>query len=191
MPRGSEKPNEFKRYRQTLKALYLAAVGAGVLLLAASVLMELYFRPVVKLPGPILSAANPDPENLLRCHDDVVSLYEDLAGVPIRLLSLPLEHKRDEVLPRWEEFSKAWLARWERVNAWCRFSELADSHLGEAYNRMAEIHGDLYTMRLKYHSLLIRFDGELAGELARLKSGLESSRNLLSISQGAGDERAR
>lgn len=190
MSRGSEKANEFKRYRQVLTALYITAISAGFLLLAASVVKELFFRPVVQLHEPILPADNPDPQNLLRCYHDVASLYEDLGRITTQLLDLPPTQGRTDLIRQWEEFSQSWLMRWERVNAWCRFSELADTHLGEAYDRMAVIHGDLPAMRLKYQSLLVRFDDTQAAELARVRRELDRSRMLLDRAQGASDEKA-
>jgi hypothetical protein len=190
LPRGSEKVNEFRRYRQLLTALYLGTVSVGFLLLAASVVKELFFRPVVQLHGPVLSAENPDSESLLRCNDEVTSLYEDLDQTTLRLIASPSQRQRTDIIAQWEEFSRSWLRRWDRVDAWCRFSELKDTRMGEGYDRMARIHGDLPAMRLKYQSLLVRFDEEQAAELARMRRSLASSRELLRRAQGASDEEA-
>lgn len=190
MPRGPEKANEFKRYRQFLAALYSSAISAGFLLLAISVVKELFFRPVVQLQEPMLSAEHPDPQSLLQCNHDVSSLYEDLGRITSQLLELPHTHERIDINGQWEEFSRSWLTRWEQVGAWCRFSELADTHLGEAYDRMARIHSDLPAMRLKYQSLLVRFDKHQAAELARMRRDLKRSRELLQGSQGASGEEA-
>jgi hypothetical protein len=40
---------------------------------------------------------------------------------------------------------------------------------------MAQVHSDLPAMRLKYQSLLVRFDDEQAAELVRMRRALESS----------------
>lgn len=125
-----------------------------------------------------------------RCNHDVTSLYEQLSRTALRLLALPQQHERTDIIPQWEEFSRSWLTRWERVNAWCRFPELADTHMGEAYDRMAQIHGDLPALRLKYQSLLVRFDRQQAAELARIRRDLEYTVRLLERTQGASDEEA-
>jgi hypothetical protein len=41
---------------------------------------------------------------------------------------------------------------------------------------MARVHGDLRAMRLKYQSLLVRFDEEQSGELRRMQRALKRSR---------------
>jgi hypothetical protein len=193
LPHGAEKANEFKRYRQILGVLYSAVIGLGFLLLAASVVKELFFRPVVQLQGPVLSAENPSLEDLLRCHRDVLGMYQDLDRVTARLVSQPLRGREGDdrdVIGEWETFSREWLTRWERVNAFCRFSELADTSMGAAYDRMAQVHGALPVMRLKYQSLLVRFEDEQAAELSRMRRDLERSEKLLRELQDAHEERA-
>lgn len=173
---ASEKPNEFKRYRQVLAALYMGTVAAGFILLATSVVKQLFFRPVVKLDGPVLSATNPDPADLMRCNRDVLDLYNALGDEVSHLLSVPRDGERGDLGRRWESFSREWLREWDEVNAFCRFEELSDSGMDPHYNRMARVHGDLRAMRLKYQSLLVRFDDEQAAELARMRQALDKSR---------------
>lgn len=175
-----EKPNEFHRYRQVLAALYITAVVAGFLLLGVSVAKQLFFRsPVVELQGPVLSPDEPDPQQLLRCNDDVMALFTQLGDNVATLLSGPAHDERGQPGARWEAFSREWMRRWDEVDARCRFSELADSDLGVAYDRMARVHGDLPAMRLKYQTLLVRFDDEQAAELARMRRALNLSREVL------------
>ena len=172
----SEKPNEFKRYRQVLAALYMGTVAAGFVLLALSVVKQLFFRPVAKLDGPVLSASEPDPADLLRCNRDVFDLYDGLGDEVSQLLAVPRDGQRGDLGRRWESFSRQWLYEWDQVNAFCRFEELSDSGMDPLYNRMARVHGDLRAMRLKYQSLLVRFDDEQAAELARMRQALDRSR---------------
>lgn len=219
LPHGADKPNEFKRYRQALEALYITVVALGFLLLAASVVRELFFRPVVQLQGPVLSAENPTREDLMRCHQDVQTLYRDLDRVALKLLALPVRKQEnairsiaDDPLPKafrdavgtylnantavditdvWEKFSQDWSARWDVVNAFCRFSELEETGMGQAYDSMADVHGTLPTMRLKYQNLLVRFDDEQAAELSLMKRELQRSKLLLRRdTQGASEEQA-
>jgi hypothetical protein len=62
------------------------------------------------------------------------------------------------------------------TNAQCGFSELADTNLGVAYDRLAQVHGDLQIMWHKYQSLVVRFDDEQAAELVRMRLALDRSR---------------
>lgn len=212
MPRGTEKPSEFKRYQQALAVVYVAVIGAGTLLLAASVVRELLFRPVAQLPFPdaasaneraAISAAEPSAEirtsKLLRCHREVSALLDQLnaqASTRLRAPIGPLTGPDDErALPAdWQPFAASWRQRWSAVNAWCRFSELSHTHMGEAYDRMAEVHATLSVIELKYQSLLARFERELAADLVDLQRSLGRSRRLLSDdleTQGTDHERAR
>lgn len=180
MPRDAAKPNEFKRYRQGLASLYLAVAGAGILLLAASVARQLLFhQPRVALRGPVLSADDPNPAELVRCNQDVTDLLLRMGAVTADLLAAPTVGRADDLGRRWEDFSRTWLDDWDEVNQRCRFGELAGTTLGLAYDRMARVHGDLPAMRLKYQSLLVQFDDEQAAELARMRRALDQSRAAL------------
>jgi hypothetical protein len=197
--KGSEKFNEFRRYRQVLAGLYIGTVTAGFLLLAVSVARQLLFRsPAVQLAGPVLSSEDPDPALLLACNDQVAGLFRELGDATTRLMAIPAAHgdgessARHEISARWETFSREWLHRWDVVNARCSFSQLADTHLGTAYDRMAKVHGDLPAVRLKYQSLLVRFEAELSAELARMHRALALSREGLSErAEQASDEAHR
>jgi hypothetical protein len=169
--------SEFRRYRQVLTALYLVFAAAGVLLLAGSVVKELFFRrPAVELPLSAIVADDPTPSQLLECHGLVLGLLSKLGRETCELLALPPSGSRSELPARWEKFSRAWHDEWDDANARCRFSELADTTLGVAYDRLAQVHGDLQTMRHKYQSLVVRFDDEQAAELARMRRALDLSR---------------
>ena len=183
MSLDSKRPSEFheipeyRRYRQVLTALYLITAAAGFALIASSVFKELFFRrPAVELPASVISADDPDPEDLLECHRRVLDLLTKLGHKTCELLALPPSGSRSELPARWEEFSRDWRGEWDVANARCRFSELADTKLGVAYDRLAQVHGDLQTMRQKYQSLVVRFDDEQAAELARMRHALDLSR---------------
>lgn len=177
MPRGTEKVNEFKRYRQILAALYIGAISLGFLLLAASVVSELFF-----------------PNDLARCHRDVADLHDELGRVPPRLLALAGEDRSSEIMPRWQAFSEEWLKRWDQIAARCQLGEPtsvgteSSIHGGEARKRLARAHSELPAMRLEYQSLLVRFHSEQAADLARLKRDLALSRSLLKRADGGADE---
>lgn len=178
MSKGSEKSNEFRRYRQALAAIYLTTIAGGFALLAVSVAVELFMRPHVELDGPVLSAQNPDPAMLLACNQSVQKLYDDLGNETTRLLEAPRRTDADDLGRAWERFGRDWIREWHRVDAMCRFEDLSGS-MGEPYDRMAQVHGDLRAMRLKYQSLLVHFDDEQADELREMRRALARSRNAL------------
>jgi hypothetical protein len=164
--------------------VYLVTALAGFALLSASIVKELFFRrPAVELPRSALSADDPAPEDLLECQNSVLGLLTQLGNKTCELLALPPSGDRSELPARWEDFSRAWRDEWDVTDARCRFSELADTQkgaaMGVAYDRLAQVHGNLPTMRLKYQSLLVRFDDEQAAELARMRRALDLSREAL------------
>lgn len=180
MSEESRKSTEFRRYRQALTGLYILVAGAGATLLTASVIEQLLFRrPPVELGAPAVSERDPDPAVLLRCNQDLLDLLLRLGSVTARLLAQPLAGDHPRLAAQWEEFSEQWSRDRDEVDARCRFSELADARLGVAYDRMAQVHGDLPTIRLKYQSLIIRFDEEQAAELTRMRRALDQSRTAL------------
>jgi hypothetical protein len=191
--KGTEKSNEFRRYRQALAVVYITTIAGGFALLAASVAVQLFLPPDVELEGPVLSQENPDPAMLLACNQSVQKLYDELGEVTADLMAAPGRDQSRELGREWEAFGRKWIHDWHVVNATCRFEDLSGS-MGEPYDRMAEVHGDLRAMRLKYQSLLVRFDEEQAAELRRMQRALDQSRRALEdlaeeAGGSAGDER--
>jgi hypothetical protein len=205
LPGGSEKSSEFKRYQQALAVFYITVIGAGTLLLAASVARELLFRPVAQprtgVPETWETQPAIDPSRLLQCHQEVSALYQQLAERANQLLQPPLQHHERELSSAWESFAQTWRRRWETVNGWCRFSQpqhtgISDTAQGEAYDRLADVHAKLFALELKYRSLLARFEEELAADLVEMQRALDRSRRLLAGApqeheQGASHETAR
>jgi hypothetical protein len=171
-----KKPSEFRRYRQILTGAYLVLAASVVVLLTASVVADLFFhRPPGAKAQAAISVEQPDPDELLECHDLVFNLMTALGSETTRLLALPVGGGRGELASLWEDFSRAWLDDWDVAEARCRFSELAGTHLGVAFDRLAKVHGDLPLIRLKYESLLDGFGEELAAELADMRHALDLS----------------
>jgi hypothetical protein len=77
----------------------------------------------------------------------------------------------------WKNFSTQWRDQWDVIDARCRFSELAGTRLGAAYDQMAQVHEALPAMRLKYNRLLADFDNTQADELLKMRRALVDSRN--------------
>ena len=168
--------NEFQRYRRGVTVVYLGAAGVGILLLVASVLRQLVFgSPDMRTGGPRISAHDPNPTALLQCNVDVGQLQEDLGRVAASLVRPPAPGEKWKTGAQWENFSRQWLSRWDEVNRRCRFSELSSSDIGLAYERTAEVHKSLPTMRLQYQNLVKKFE-QPAHKLAQMREALEEAR---------------
>lgn len=182
-----KRSSEFKRYRQVLVGLYVSAAGAGFLLLAASVTSELLFRkPVISLPKSAIVANNPNPRDLLECNELVLEQLTNLSAMSNELIARPLgprSNAREDLASDWKNFSTQWRDQWDVIDARCRFSELAGTTMGVAYDRMAQVHESLPAMRLKYNSLLARFDKEQAAELTEMRRALDTSHRAISKQQ--------
>jgi hypothetical protein len=144
-------------------------------LLATSVVKQLFLQPAVELDGPVLSADNPAPTDLLACNHRVQQLFSDLGDTVTEIMSSPSRNDNRKIYSAWEGFGRRWTQEWHKVNQRCRFEELTGSGMSVAYDRMARVHADLRAMRLKYQSLLVRFDEEQADELRRMKRALDKS----------------
>jgi hypothetical protein len=113
---------------------------------------------------------------LVECHKDLLWLLTQLGNETCRLIQEPAaSDPQGAISSKWQEFSRDWQDEWDLVNARCGFSELANRNLGDAYDRMARVHSDLPSMRLKYQGLLVQFDDEQAAELARMSRALDQS----------------
>jgi hypothetical protein len=178
-----KRPNEFKRYRQLLAAIYVGLAGAILVLLTASVIKELLFHtPAVELPASSISADNTDPRDLLECNDLVLEQLTNLSETTNQLLAAPLQADRRSIASSWKNFSTQWRDQWDVIDARCRFSELAGTNMGVAYDRMAQVHEELPAMRLKFQGLIASFDEEQADELSEMRRALDRSRKAITRS---------
>lgn len=158
----------------------MGTAAAGFLLLGASVTKELLFRtPAIELPKSALRAGNPDPRLLLECSELVTRQLKSLNTTTCALFHQPVAGRDVNVGSEWSEFSRKWRAQWDLIDAQCRFSELAGTQMGDAYDRMAQVHSSLPEMRLKYQELLARFDEEQAADLTEMRRALDTSAEAL------------
>lgn len=170
----SEKPRhppEFRRYRQALLAAYFAVGGLVALLIAASVIYELFFQRPDRARLP-----EPSPADLVACNADVQHLLEALGVEASELHLAAVKGDARDLGRRWEDFSRDWQRNWDEVNARCRFDELADTNRAVAYERMAWVHRNLITTKLEYREMMARFGEEQAREIARMREALDRSR---------------
>jgi hypothetical protein len=163
------------------------AAAVASLLLTASVVKHLFFRtPAVQLPESSIVTDNPDPRDLLECNTLVLEQLTNLSAKTNTLLTQPVageaatdrrtSSRRGDLASDWKRFSNQWRDHWDVVDARCRFSELAETTMGAAYDRMAHVHEALPAMRLRYNSLLAEFDNEQADELFEMRRALDESR---------------
>ena len=158
-------------------ALYICAAAAVFFLLVASIVHHLFFRtPAVELPKSSIVTNQPDPRKLLECNDFVLEQLTDLSEKTNELFAQPLAGEHRDIASDWKNFSTKWRVNWDVIDARCRFTELAETNMGVAYDRMAHVHEALPAMRLKYNSLLAKFDKEQAAELSEMRRALEASR---------------
>ncbi len=195
MTSKKKRSNEFRRHRQVLIALYLIAATAGFLLLTASVVKELFFRKAtVQLSNSSVVADNPGPRELLECHNLVLEQLTQLSTKTSELLARPLQaagkgtdkewnalnrspsERRASWKSDWKLFSTKWRDNWDLIDARCRFTELAETNLGVAYDQMAQVHEALPAMRLRFNRLVADFDKEQADELRQMRQMLSDSR---------------
>jgi hypothetical protein len=183
----AKRPNEFRRYRQVLAGVYLTLAASVAILLAASVVKELFFRRAGAEVAKAAPVPRPAVAELLECHRMVLDLFDGLGRETGELLARPLktEVQHGELASRWEDISRAWRDAWDVAEVRCRFSALAETEMGVPFERLAKVHGGLPAMRLKYQALLVRFDDEQADDLARMRRDLDRSRHELEELAGA------
>jgi hypothetical protein len=175
--REQKRPGEFQRYRRALLAVYLLAAAGFALLLVASIVKDLFFRGA----GVARAAASTDRAKVadpLECHERVTDLLTGLGVAAGKLVAGPATDQDDDrALPSmWEEFSRTWRDEWDVAAARCRFADPTAGAATPAFQRLATVHGGLPAMRLRYTSLLARFNEEQAAELARMRRALDLAR---------------
>jgi hypothetical protein len=164
-------PAEFRRYRQALLVAYVVLGGLAILLIAASVIADLFFtgKERARLPAP--SAVDP-----LRCNHDVRELLEALGGKAAELELDAVKGDGKNLGARWEAFAERWEAEWRAVGARCAFDDgPAESARGPAFERVAWVHRNLIELARKYRGMMARFDEEQAREIARMREALDRS----------------
>lgn len=193
--------SEFERYRQVVGALMGVGV-ATMILLATSVARELLFRrPTFTSTPTSVIGDDASPHALLECNQLVMEQLVQLSATTNALLERPLKgppadaddgqhrlnssrgqrsYERGALAKDWKNFSTKWQDQWDVIDARCRFTELAGTNMGTAYDRMAHVYEALPAMRLMYNSLLARFDKQQAAELTQMRRALDSSREAIS-----------
>jgi hypothetical protein len=156
------KQSEFRGYRTALTAGFITAAGLGAVILGASIVAEIFIHP--KQRAPVASLAD--------CKRDVTSLLERLAEVHAGLELDAVKGPAGDLSARWDAFAAGWQTDWETVGDRCGFRQPADTLGDEAYDRLARVHENLSTTRLKFAALLSRFAKDVLPDVTDMRSAL-------------------
>ena len=158
------KQPEFRGYRTALTAAFIAAAGLGAVILGASIVVEIFFHPKQRTPVTLASLAD--------CRRDVADLLQRLAETETGLQLDAVKGQAGDLSARWDAFGAGWQKDWEAVGERCGFHD--DAASGDAaYDRLAHIHENLATTRLKFAALLSRFAKDVLPDVADMRGALE------------------
>jgi hypothetical protein len=143
--------------------------------LLASVAHTLFAHPAARKSAPTFSGRTSDVDALLACQADVEQLFEDVNRKLFDLQALGARYEI-QIAEQWEAFSKQWKSRWRDVGARCRFDELQNHGLGEAYDHLAAVYDELERMQRAYAVLLYNYIDHHASQVNDMRHALESSR---------------
>jgi len=165
------KSPEFHGYRTGLLVAFAALVGLGALLVGASIVSEVFFHHGhrERAPAPLAS--------LGECQADVTGLLGRLGEAKAALELDAVKGEAGDLPARWDAFAQNWQADWEAVNQRCGFRAQVDTGLGGAFDRLAHVHENLATTRLKYAALLSRFAREVLPDVTEMRSALTRVNN--------------
>ena len=140
-------------------------MGLGALLVGASIVSEVFFPRGQREQTPLAS--------LPECRTDVARLLIRLGEAKSALELAAVNGEAGDLPARWDAFAQTWQADWDAANERCGFRAQVDTGRGEAYDRLAHVHENLATTRLKYAALLSRFAREILPDVTEMRSALE------------------
>ena len=127
-----------------------------------------------KLTSPL--ARSLGPNELLACNRAVRDLLERLVDETADLERSTLAGETLDLGAEWDAFANRWQSDWEGTGARCGFGELEGSGLGAGYDRMAWVHRNLPTTRLKFRELVAHFSRDVGVDVAEMRDALDKSR---------------
>src|SRR5262245_23456460 len=154
-----------------LLVLVGAPVGLLAALIATSIVIDLFAHE-----APASSRAL-GPTELLGCNGAVRELLDGLVGETARIQAAPKTTDERNLGAEWDAFAGRWQASWEAAGARCGFGDLEGTGLGAAYDRMAWVHRNLPTAKLKLRELVAHFAGGVGLDLAEMRTALDKSRD--------------
>jgi hypothetical protein len=164
------KPPEFRTFRLALLVVVGAPVGLLALLISASVVLDLFAHRRIN------PARNLGPEELLACNQAVRDLLNRLVDETASLERSTLAGEAHDLGAEWDAFATRWQTDWEDTGARCGFGELEGSGFGAAYDRMAWVHRNLPTTRLKFRELVAHFSRDVGVDVGEMRDALDKSR---------------
>ena len=173
------KSPEFRHFRLALLIVVGAPVGLLAVLIATSIVLDLFaYRPLT--PAQTLG-----PEELVACNRAVRGLLDGLVDQVARLEQATLSRQIPDIGADWDAFASRWQASWEATGGRCGFGELEGNGLGTGYDRMAWVHRNLPTTRLKLRELVSHFSRDVGVDVAEMRDALDKSQaDLASPGQG-------
>lgn len=164
------KPPEFRRFRLALLVVVGAPVGLLALLISASIVLDLFAH------RPLIPARSLGPDEILACNRAVRALLDRLVDETAGLERSTLTGEARDLGAEWDAFAVKWQTDWEDTGARCGFGELEGTGLGAAYDRMAWVHRNLPTARLKFRELVAHFSRDVGVDVREMRDALDKSR---------------
>ncbi len=164
-------PAEFRRYRQGLLVAYVVLGGLAGLLIAASVIVDLFFSGTKRAGGAPAAAVD-----LVRCNQDVSGLLDRVGAGAAELQLEAVRGDRAGRAARVQASVERWQDDWRAVGGRCAFDDASAGVPGTAFERMAWVHRNLPALAGKSREMMARFDEEQAREMARMREALQRSR---------------
>ncbi|HKA90180.1 MAG TPA: hypothetical protein VKE22_21110 [Haliangiales bacterium] len=126
---------------------------------------EIFFHPKGRSPAPMMSLAD--------CRREVTGLLHRLADAAAGLQLDAVKGQAGDLPARWDAFAAGWQTDWEATGERCGFRQNMDTGLGQAYDRLARVHENLATTRLKYAALLSRFAKDVLPDVSDMRGALD------------------
>jgi hypothetical protein len=173
------KAPEFRHFRLALLVVVGAPVGLLAVLIATSIVLDLFaYRPLTP-------ARDLRPEDLLACNRAVRDLLDGLVDEVASIERATLTSQTRDIGGEWDAFATRWQSTWESASARCGFGELEGTGKGAGYDRMAWVHRNLPTTRLKLRELVSHFSRDVGVDVTEMRDALDKSRaDLASAGQG-------
>jgi hypothetical protein len=160
-------PTEFRRYRRFVSWFVFCFVllGSAYMLVSVAVTISRRYQ-AVPLGSPIgIQASRAD---MASCYDELADVVEGLQKYLDNSSTLMAHYDADEA-QRWSEAGVYWRGQWKAVGQRCRF----DSRRGNKdWEDMAVLHQELHETETSFTIEVLRFGGEVAPRLDRLRERL-------------------
>lgn len=146
-----------------------------------SVIVDLFFtRRLTSAKAPLTT------QDLIVCNRSVRGLLEGLVHEAAALETATLAGELRDLGGEWDAFATSWQRDWEETGGRCGFGDFEGTGKGTAYDRMAWVHRNLPTSKLKFRDLVAHFARDLGVEVAQMRAALDKSQEDLHSASGQG-----